>query len=851
MGEFLTNINDSKTSNTTNDSNDSDGAINNSNNAFNDSGKFNNGNASNNAVGSNNSFNNNNNNNNSKKVSNKKFTKSLTKDSNKDSKQEPFSYEVLREGEETILRIDCTGFTKVPSIEEEPLFMEKAVEGIIQNPTTTKIIFIQHRDFEYDYSQIRLLREVALLYNKFVRNRQEFSYSTLSVGGFQTSNKAYSEIHDLLFNKFRKDPVGTYVSLLRLERHQRIIIDRGENPEVIKGLEKYVSTLEKIREAISSLELIKRLKPFLSGFKPGDREIYNKVFSPLIKPDFMFTKLMASYPKQGEEIDNYDVGGSEIVVFELENDIQYLYHVTPPEFKLDEEKYELLDEARNILSEHKPTQQEFVNPERMREVFENIGHDLLLDLADKKKLKLSEEEIEELKEILVRYTVGFGLIEVLLADPDVQDVTVNSPTGINPIFIVHGKYGECKTNIIPSINDVESWASKLRIMSGRPLDEADPVLDTEIEIPGIARARVAAITIPLNPDGVAYAFRRHRDKPWTLPLFIKNRMINPLAAGLISFIIDGNRTMLVAGTRSAGKSSLLGSMLVEIMRKYRIITIEDTLELPVRALRNLNYNIQPLKVAGSLSKGGTEVPADEGIRTTLRMGDSALIVGEVRSKEAKALYEAMRVGALANVVAGTIHGDSAYGVFDRVVNDLDVPRTSFKATDIIVVANPIRSADGLHRWRRVTAITEIRKTWEVDPLAEHGFVDLMKYDPEDDELKPTSALINGDSDILKAIAGNVKEWAGDWDAVWNNVLLRANIKEYLVKRAEEEKDFDLLEAKFVVTSNDEFHRISDKVSDKFGFLDSKEILKEYKAWFEHQIKKRKAYKETEEEMSDD
>ena len=73
-----------------------------------------------------------------------------------------------------------------------------------------------------------------------------------------------------------------------------------------------------------------------------------------------------------------------------------------------------------------------------------------------------------------------------------------------------------------------------------------------------------------------------------------------------------------------------------------------------------------------------------------------MIVGEVRSVEARALYEAMRVGALANVVAGTIHGASPYGVFDRVVNDLQVPITSFKATDIITVVNPVKSADGMH-----------------------------------------------------------------------------------------------------------------------------------------------------------
>ncbi|MEK6946494.1 MAG: LAGLIDADG family homing endonuclease, partial [Nanoarchaeota archaeon] len=81
------------------------------------------------------------------------------------------------------------------------------------------------------------------------------------------------------------------------------------------------------------------------------------------------------------------------------------------------------------------------------------------------------------------------------------------------------------------------------------------------------------------------------------------------------------------------------------------IVAHNTMELPTNSLRKLGYNIQSMKVAAALSKGTSEVPADEGIRTTLRMGDSALIIGEIRSKEALALYEAMRIGALANVVA--------------------------------------------------------------------------------------------------------------------------------------------------------------------------------------------------------
>jgi len=244
-----------------------------------------------------------------------------------------------------------------------------------------------------------------------------------------------------------------------------------------------------------------------------------------------------------------------------------------------------------------------------------------------------------------------------------------------------------------------------------------------------------------------------------------------------------------------------------------------------------------MKVAAALTKGSSEVPADEGIRTTLRMGDSALIVGEIRSKEALALYEAMRIGALANVVAGTIHGDSPYGVFDRVVNDLQVPRTSFKATDIIVVANPIKSADGLHRWRRVTQITEVRKHWEQDPLLENGFVDLMKYSSITDQLEPSDDLINGESEILKSIAGNVKDWAGNWDAVWDNILLRTKIKEALVNLSEKVNMPSLLEAEFNILANDHFHRISDKIKEEVGDLDSKRIFFDWNEWLKRSVKK--------------
>ncbi|MBW3004360.1 type II/IV secretion system ATPase subunit [Candidatus Woesearchaeota archaeon] len=747
-------------------------------------------------------------------------------------------YEIVREGEEITIRINCEECTFFPSIEDSPKTMDLVIDILAETGNATRIIITQKRDYEYDYSQTQMLLEIARLYKDILKHKLKKGLLA-SPQCRRYVDPRYVAMQNLIFQHLKSDPVGTYVQLKRTQRHEHSLVERKIIPkEGVSCLQQYFTLMQDITSSLEKTKIIQLATPHLAGFKIGDREVYRLLFAPLVKPDFMYTKLMSSYPTDAEEVDSYEVDGTEVTVFTMPNTVQNLYHIIPPEFRLTEEKYELLDAARKIMAEHKPKRSEFVDPERMREVFNNVGADLLEELSGYRNYALRKKERDELTKILVRYTVGFGLIEVLLQDQKVQDITINSPMGRTPIFINHGEYGDCYTNIIPTPTEAESWASKLRMISGRPLDEANPILDTELVLPG-ARARVAAITEPLDPHGIAFALRRHRDKPWTLPLFIKTGMITAQAAGVMSFLIDGARTMLVAGTRSAGKTSFLGSVMVEIMRKGRIITIEDTLELPVKALRDLNYNIQSMKVASAMTRGTTEVSADEGIRTTLRLGDSSLIVGEVRSTEAKALYEAMRVGALANVVAGTIHGDSPYGVFDRVVNDLQVPRTSFKATDVICVANPVRSPDGLHRMRRITQITEVRKQWEEDPLREGGFVDLLKYDAMTDKLIATRDLLNGDSEVIKNIAGSVRDWAGNWDAVWDNIELRAKIKEAIVQAADKTKNDNILEADFTVLANDQFHRISDEVKQDVGSLDSKQILFRWNEWMKRHIKKMK------------
>lgn len=749
-----------------------------------------------------------------------------------------YSYEVEKEGGEDILYFNYQGSSYSPSLAAYPEVMEKTIDALIENPNISRIVFVKDKNYNYDFRETSYLLEIASLYVYFLKQEEILSHEKLVSLNESFFSKRYNDLFSFLY-LLKKDPISSYFELKRILVDAKIFFQRASG-EVRVDQGNYIRFLEKIFSLVERTKIVQDATPYFENYRKGNREIYSKLFQPDIIPNFTFTRLVSDLPNDAEMVDQYEVSidefdTSNVTILKKKNESKLFYHLVPPESLLTEEENYLMNLARGVLIEHQPKAEEFTDVTRTRKVFFNVSKDLIRDLAQSKGIKMSYLSLMKLATILVRHTIGFGLIEILLQDKNLQDISLNAPISQTPVYVRHNDYDECTTNILPSREDSDSWAAKFRMISGRPLDEANPILDTQLEIDNL-RARIAIIQEPLSPDGLAYSIRRHRENPWTLPLFIKNKMINPLGAGLLSFLIDGARTLLIAGTRSSGKTSLLGSLMLEINPNSRIITVEDSLELPIEALRKLNYDILRMKVRSALLKSGAEVSADDGIRTSLRLGDSSLIIGEVRSVEAKALYEAMRVGALANVVAGTIHGASPYGVFDRVVNDLGVPATSFKATDIIAVANPIKSADGLHSWRRLLEISEVKKHWKEDPVREKGFSDLMKYSVEKDELEASDALINGESDVIKDLASKVKGWAGNWDAVYDNILLRAKIKNEIVRAAELNGKEELLEAKFNTLANHHFHKISDEVIDEIGLPTSERVFPKWQKWLNEEIK---------------
>lgn len=509
--------------------------------------------------------------------------------------------------EENKLKVDCSGCIYGSSIADYKECMSRTIDKLLEVRGVETVVFSNDREYEYPYEQTKLLVEIADVIEAIMKGDGLRKLESMSVPGCdQYFQEKYSEIQDLAMNSLRKDPVGAYLQLKREIRHLNIKIKNATTGRV-ECYEAYLNeVLVPIKELIEDTELLSQVKGSLSGYHPGDREIYRDIFHPSVRPNFMRTKYMSQPPEGGEVVEHYTKDGINVEIYDIPNEVRPVYHVIPPEFKLGEDEYTILDVSRRYMSEHQPEATEFSEERRAREVFSSIGKDLITDLARERNVELAADEHDKLTSILTRYTAGLGILEILLADDDVQDIYVNSPVGQKPVYIYHEKYGECKTNLIPTQEDAEAWATRFRLQSGRPLDEANPVLDTSVEVEG-GRARVTVITRTLSPEGLGFAIRRHRRDPWTYPLYLQPdiNFFNPLFAGFMSFLIDGGRTFLIGGGRSSGKTSLLGASMLEMMKSWRILTTEDSVAPDSRLIIKRNGNVEKT-TAGQLVDGLVE-----------------------------------------------------------------------------------------------------------------------------------------------------------------------------------------------------------------------------------------------------
>lgn len=357
-------------------------------------------------------------------------------------------------------------------------------------------------------------------------------------------------------------------------------------------------------------------------------------------------------------------------------------------------------------------------------------------------------DIALLTRILRKHTREFGAVTDLLSDPAVSDVFVTTPVESNPVRVLYDG-DRVATNVRMTASGVEALASRFRRASGRAFSRASPTLAaTTTAGTAAGTVRVAGITDPVS-DGPGFVFRDHGEEALTLPALVANGTLPASAAALLSVAVERSAAGLIAGTRGAGKTTTLGALLWELPESTRTVVIEDTPELPVDQLQATGRDVQALETAVDADDGPGIEPS-EALRTALRLGEGALVLGEVRGEEACVLYEAMRVGASGSAVLGTIHGDSGAAVRERVVSDLDVPESSFAVTEFVATLEPYQGADG--RARRVRSIEELLVT-------DAGVEFASLYELDDGDLVPTGRIRTGESRLVDSLSRSDERYA--------------------------------------------------------------------------------------------
>ncbi len=196
----------------------------------------------------------------------------------------------------------------------------------------------------------------------------------------------------------------------------------------------------------------------------------------------------------------------------------------------------------------------------------------------------------------------------------------------------------------------------------------------DARLPGV---RVAAVQEPIAVKGNALCIRKHTRLNVSLDNYAESGALDVLGedvlvetrerprpeavlkggqsvAELLRWAVGTHKNILVSGSTSSGKTTLLNALIAEMSVDDRIITIEDTAELQVAAPNHVALE----------ANAEHEITIRNLVRLSLRMRPDRIVVGEIRGAEAYDLLDALNTGHSGGFC--TMHADSALMALTRL-----------------------------------------------------------------------------------------------------------------------------------------------------------------------------------------
>jgi pilus assembly protein CpaF len=274
------------------------------------------------------------------------------------------------------------------------------------------------------------------------------------------------------------------------------------------------------------------------------------------------------------------------------------------------------------------------------------------ELVDEQAVLLGARDREEIAARIVRDSVGLGPLEVLLADPAVEEVMVNGP---GTVYIERG--GRIEPTDVAFADEEELRNAIERILAplGRRVDELSPMVDARLA----DGSRVNVVIPPLAIDGPLVSIRRFGARRPGPDELVALGTVTVAQRETLEAAVGGHRSILVSGGTGSGKTTLLNALSGFIDPGERVVTIEDAAELRLQQPHVVRLESRPAGV-----EGRGEVSIRDLLRNALRMRPDRIVIGEVRGPEALDLLTALNTGH--DGALSTVHANSPADALSRL-----------------------------------------------------------------------------------------------------------------------------------------------------------------------------------------
>jgi pilus assembly protein CpaF len=265
---------------------------------------------------------------------------------------------------------------------------------------------------------------------------------------------------------------------------------------------------------------------------------------------------------------------------------------------------------------------------------------------------LSIERRAQVRELILRDTVGLGPLEDLLSDPAVEEVMVNGP---DDVYVERGGRIESTAVRFASEQALRDTIERILAPLGRRVDELSPMVDARLG----DGSRVNVVIPPLSVDGPAISIRRFSAARPDPDELVASGTLTTGLRDLLATSVRNRRSILISGGTGSGKTTLLNALSTYIGPEERVITIEDAAELRLRQPHVVRLESRPPSV-----EGRGEVTIHDLLRNALRMRPDRIVIGEVRGREALDLLTALNTGH--DGALSTVHANSPTDALRRL-----------------------------------------------------------------------------------------------------------------------------------------------------------------------------------------